>query len=321
MMKIVPYDQSFEQEWDNFCCISANATFLHTRRFLRYHGAKFKDRSLLLFEDQRLVGIFPAAESPNENSVVISHPGITYGGIVHNGWLNGARMLELMSILFSYYKNLGYKKIQYKTLPYIYSLVPSQDDSYGMFRFGAKCIRCELSSTIDLNNRRELSERRKRSLKKSKQCVQVSNDNNNLQRLWAVLSKNLDEKYNAKPVHSYREMKYLSDLFPDNISISCAMLNEELEAGVVVFKTKNVWHAQYIASSELGYKNSALDAVFDSILAEARDSNIRYFDFGTSNENQGRYLNENLYRFKSEFGGGGVACEVFEVDLDDLSPL
>ena len=38
-------------------------------------------------------------------------------------------------------------------------------------------------------------------------------------------------------------------------------------------------------------------------------------DFGTSNENSGMYLNDGLYKYKTEFGGGGVVHEYFEFCL------
>ena len=70
---------------------------------------------------------------------------------------------------------------------------------------------------------------------------------------------------------------------------------------------------QYIASSELGNANSALDAVFQKIISSAKDNEVRYFDFGTSNENEGKILNNGLYKFKTEFGGGGAVHEYYEI--------
>ena len=86
-------------------------------------------------------------------------------------------------------------------------------------------------------------------------------------------------------------------------------------AGVVLFNSTNVWHAQYIASNEIGYSLSALDAIFESLIDVAKTSGALYFDFGTSNEQDGLVLNDGLYRFKSEFGGGGMAHEYYELVL------
>jgi hypothetical protein len=93
------------------------------------------------------------------------------------------------------------------------------------------------------------------------------------------------------------------------------MMDGRVEAGVVLFTSTNVWHAQYIASSEKGYAVSALDVVFETAIDDASKACVRYFDFGTSNEEGGFVLNEGLYRFKSEFGGGGVAHEYYELVL------
>jgi hypothetical protein len=46
------------------------------------------------------------------------------------------------------------------------------------------------------------------------------------------------------------------------------------------------------------------------------DLGARYFDFGVSNEQEGRILNEGLYRFKTSFGAGGVAQEFYKVELN-----
>ena len=108
-IEIVPYTPANETVWDEFCAGAVNATFLHTRRFLSYHGDRFKDMSVLMMESGKPVGLFPAAESLSDSKVVISHPGITYGGIVHRGWLSGIRMIEAFTALSEYAAQAGAK--------------------------------------------------------------------------------------------------------------------------------------------------------------------------------------------------------------------
>ena len=76
-----------------------------------------------------------------------------------------------------------------------------------------------------------------------------------------------------------------------------------------------VSHSQYIASSDTGHAVNALDMVFEYCIDESTSLGKRYFDFGISNENGGKVLNEGLYTFKSEFGAGGVVHEFYELDL------
>jgi hypothetical protein len=314
-IELVRYELRHAEAWDSFCKEAANTTFLHTRRFISYHGERFKDLSVLVMDAGKLVGVFPAAEATSNPGMVASHPGITYGGLVHDGKLAGNRMVEVLEAVVQHYAKEGYRGLLYKPLPYIYATVPSQDDLYALFRLGAQRVRCDLSCCIDLIARRSVSERRRRALKKAQAGVKLANNPSLLGDLWSVVEQNLARKHNASPIHSFEEMVLLQERFPENIKVRCALINGIVEAGVVFFNSSRVWHAQYIAASEAAYQVSALDAVFDEAIVEALNCGARYFDFGTSNEDDGKVLNDGLYRFKSEFGGGGVAHEFFELTL------
>lgn len=302
--------------WDDFCQKAGNATFLHTRKFLGYHGTRFRDESILILRDNgTIVAALPAAIDPLDIGTVVSHPGATYGGLIHQGWLTGSRMVEAFYYLKRHYASLGFKRFVYKALPYIYSLTPAQDDLYAMFRNGANLVRCDLSCTIDLSYRRPPSDRRRRNLKKALRSVNVSSDPTLIGALWLVISDNLAREHQTTPVHSLEELSKLLSLFPNNIKVLCAEIEHQVVAGIVLFNSSSVWHAQYIASSEKGYQVSALDAIFEKAIELATSERMRYFDFGISNEDNGRTLNDGLHRFKSEFGGSGVVHEFYEMDL------
>lgn len=320
-LELIPYGNQYAEAWDEFCLYAQNATILHTRRFLGYHGERFTDTSLLVQDSGKLVGLFPAAQSLSDTTLIVSHPGITYGGLVQQGKLGGLRMISLLETIIEYYANTGYSYLHYKPVPFVYSTALAQDDLYALFCLGAKRVRCELSCSIDLQSQRTLSERRRRGLKKAQAAVVLSSDSKYLPDLWRVISNNLARRHNAQPVHSLEELLLLHRLFPDQIQSRCALIDGVVEAGVVFFNAARVWHAQYIAASEVAYDVSALDAVFDGAIQEARQSGARYFDFGTSNENNGLVLNDGLYRYKSEFGGGGLVHEMYELDLTQCSRL
>lgn len=314
-IELMPFEELHTETWDEFCNDCINATMLHSRRFLSYHGETFMDQSLLIMDSGQLIGLLPAARSKFDQSVVVSHPGITYGGIIHQGRLTGNRMIVALNAIKAHYANVGYRRLQYKTVPVIYSSTPAQDDSYALWRVGAERIRCDLSCCIDLAARLPLNKRRHRALKKALSAVSLSDDPKLMDELWLIISENLARKHSAKPVHSIDELNLLRDRFPDQIKVQCALINGAVEAGVIFFNTARVWHAQYIAASEAAYKVSALDAVFNVSINQAQKLGVRFFDFGTSNEDSGKILNEGLYRFKAEFGGGGVAHEFYEIML------
>lgn len=314
-IKIVPYEPKYADIWDLFCASAQNATFMHTRKFLNYHRDRFKDESLLFYKEKKILGLLPAAQSLENINEVISHPGITYGGILHDGEITGTIMLEVFSMLIEYYRIKGYSSLFYKAIPFIYPIKPSQDDLYALFRFRASIKRCDLSCALDLSVSNSLSNRRMRGVKKASQSVIISNSLSLLPNLYEVIEENLDRKYSASPVHSFLELAELAKKFQKEIQLRCAIFENKVEAGVIFFISENVWHAQYIAASKIGYKISALDAVFYASIEEARASGIRYFDFGTSNEANGTVLNAGLYTFKSEFGSSGVAHEFYEINL------
>ncbi|HTJ93777.1 MAG TPA: GNAT family N-acetyltransferase [Pararobbsia sp.] len=309
----LPNDAS---QWDDFCARSYGATFLHSRLFLSYHGDRFVDRSIVIEDDGNWLGVIPAAQHPAEHDVVVSHPGITYGGVLHHGQLRGAKMLSALDAAATLWHSAGFARLQYKAVPHIYQVAPAQEDLYALFRAGAIRYRCDLSSCIDLRHRLSVSDRRIRAQKKAQRAgVRVTTGNEHLDAVWRVLEENLQRRHGTKPVHTIDEITTLAVRFPDQIRVTAATLGDEVAAGVVVFLSDTVAHAQYIASSEAGNDVNALDLVFESVIEQSQLAGKRYFDFGVSTENQGHTLNEGLNRFKNEFGAGGVAYEFYEWNL------
>lgn len=316
-LSVRPYSTTDADAWDDFCAGALQSTLLHTRRFLSYHGNRFTDRSLIIEDEDKCVGLFPAALSPSDTTCVVSHPGITYGGVLHQGSLCGERMVAALTEICRYYRAQGKEKLTYKAVPSLYHRAPAQDDLYALFRLGAVRRRCDLSCTIDLQHRLPVSERRRRGLNKARKIgVEVVEGSQHLPALWEVLTENLARKHGVNPVHSLEEILLLAGRFPDHIRCVCARLDGRVIAGVLLFITPTAQHAQYIASSDKGYEVAALDLLFEYSIETAGDQGTLWFDFGISTENQGMVLNDGLFRFKSEFGGGGAVHEFYELNLN-----
>src|SRR5437870_5605049 len=162
------------------------ATFLHSRRFISYHRDRFVHRSLLLRDARsRLVGVFPAATDPTNEGRVVSHPGITYGGIVHRGVLAGAAMVRAVREIGACYARDGFKALRYQAVPGIYHERPSDDDVYALLSLGARLFRCDLSCAIDLSDRGRRNERRRRAERKaSEHGVEVAVGSEHVAELW-----------------------------------------------------------------------------------------------------------------------------------------
>jgi hypothetical protein len=309
--------------WESLVEKACNGTFLHTRSFISYHGERFSDRSLVLENRRkRIVGVFPAAEAPSNAEVIISHPGLTYGGIVHDGTLRGAAMIGALDAIASHYRGLGYRHLRYKAVPSIFHALPAEDDLYALFRLGARRHQCDLSVAIDLAERGRVTRRRLHSRRRAeREGVRVQEDWHEIAGFWRLLERNLASRHGASPVHSLAEIQMLHEKFPDAICLINAKIGADLVGGVLLFLSDRVSRAQYTATTERGRAVCATDLVMEHAIEIARKRGCRYFDFGTCTLDGGRSLHQHLYHFKASFGGGGVLYDHYELDLQLMRRL
>jgi hypothetical protein len=311
---IRPYDTADAAVWDDLVARSCNGTLLHTRRYLDYHGSRFRDRSLVI-EDGRgkIVGVFPAAES--SPSVVASHPGLTYGGVVHDGSVRGDRMLDVLRLVASRMEAQGYRDLLYKVVPFIYHGWPADDDRYSLSRMGGSS-ECDLSAAICIDHRGGVSHGRKSGRKLAARAgVKAQIGWERIDEFWALLAQALSERHQAAPVHSLEEINRLHDSFPKEILLCTALVDGSIAAGTVLYCAGPVVHTQYIASSSAGRAVSALDPVIEQSIEFAETHGYRYLDFGISNEGHGGALNTSLHDFKISFGAGAVIYEQIRLRL------
>ena len=314
---IRPFAEIESQAWDEMVARSCSGTFLHTRRFLAYHGDRFEDLSILVDDERgRLRAVLPAARDPLCAERIISHPGSTFGGLVHDPSLRGEKVVACLEEIRDHYRGLGFTTMRYRAVPTIYHRVPAQDDLYGLFRLHARRVRCDLSATIDLLARPALRENRRSARRRAERSgVRVEADWSLAEEFWGVLLEALAVRHGAAPTHTFEEIARLRERFPSNISLVAATVEGRVVAGAVLFRAPPTLHTQYLASNDLGRAVAALDPVIEASITLAVESGCRYFDFGHSNEEDGRILNDSLYEFKVSFGAGGVIHDHFELEL------
>jgi Acetyltransferase (GNAT) domain len=314
---VLSYQPMHAQAWEDLVGRSCNGTFLHTRRFLSYHGDRFLDRSVVLQDRAgRVTGVFPAAVSPACPEMIVSHPGLTYGGLVHDGSVRGASMIAALRGIAGHYRQLGYERLRYKAVPYVYHSAPADDDLYALFRLEGRRYRSDLSAAIDLSHRGRLRKDRLRC-RRTAEAAGVSTDESwdDIVGFWRILEANLARRHNTAPVHSLGEMQRLHDLFPDEIVLIVATVGKVLAGGAVLFAAGPVLHLQYTATTEQGRAACVTDPVMERAIDLARRRGHRFLAFGVSTPHEGRCLDEGLYEFKISFGAGGVVHDHYELDL------
>jgi len=312
MISIARYSKEKKSEWDHFIQTSRNGTFLFLRDYMDYHSDRFVDCSLMAYEDgDSLVAVFPAA---SKDSVLSSHSGLTFGGLVYNHHMKAELMLVLFDALLDFLRTHDFKRLVYKAIPHIYHRIPSEEDLYALFRNNAKLFRRDLSSTIRMTDQLTLSKGRRYALKQAERNKVVVETSADFESFMKLEAETLEANHQVRPVHSGDEMNLLAARFPDNIKLHLARHESKLVAGVLTFETDRVVHAQYIAASDLGKQIGALDSIINSLIKRYAGDK-EYFDFGISTEKDGTFLNTGLIANKESFGARAIAYDSYELEL------
>lgn len=308
-MKCIAYKAEYRAAWDDWVDSSRTPLFFFKRDFMEYHSDRFQDSSLMFYEDEKLVAIFPASRTGDQ---LVSHEGLTFGGMLFNPKVRADLVISVFDALLKHARFIGCKKIIYKAIPYIFSNQGSQEDLYALTLMGAKLVRRDLSSVIHLNNRPKLSKGRKWLIARAKKMKiepSVSEDWDGFHKLLCAALK----PHSAVPVHSVEELRLLHSRFPNNIKLKVIVAHENLVAAALLFHFNDVTHTQYLATNEEGKDMGALDALVESCIQESEAKGDRFFSFGISTENAGKFLNSGLINQKENFGARGLVLDFYEV--------
>lgn len=319
------YNPDDKKLWNDFVAASRNATFLFSRDYMDYHADRFADHSLIALRNGRVAALLPAHA---DGDTLCSHRGLSYGGwILPPAHPDMSEYLAMWQAWTDYCRSHGFKAIDYKPLPSIYTRAPSDEDRYALWRFGAQITECSPSATIDLDANPGLDKLRRRNLRAASALplvIERADSPDDYAHYHRVLSDCLSARHGARPVHTLAEMQLLAGRFPysphttGSISLWVARLDGNIDAGVWLFATARTLHAQYIATTPRGRDNALLTPLFDHLITNARQlfgSGIRYFDSGISTEDHGRIINPGLYRQKASFGATAALTTRYTLPL------
>jgi hypothetical protein len=318
--KVQRYQSSQYNDWNTFVANAKNATFLFHRDFMEYHENSFDDFSLMIFDEkEKLVAVLPAHKL---GKTLYSHQGLTYGGLVLSSKIILSEVVLIVKNILEFLHKNTISRVELKIIPSIYNTFPSDEMEYICFLLDAKLDRRDALAVLDITNQISVSRVRKRGIEKGKVNSLVVKEENDFTSFWNVLLiPNLKERYNAKPIHSLAEITYLKSKFPKQIKQYNVYQNDKIVGGVTVFETNNVIHPQYISgnkafNNELG----GLDFLYHHLISSVY-KNEKYFDFGISNENQGRQVNESLHYWKESFGARTIVQNFYSIETDSFSKL
>ena len=311
MVRTERYRPRHLDDWDAFIDRSRNSTFLIKRKFMDYHSERFEDHSIVALLDDRIVAALPANK---DGSVLVSHAGLTYGGLILDRDLASKQAIAAFNACVNHARAAGFRQIIYKPSPYIYHSQPSEEDLYCLFLHGAKLTATGLSSVIPIQRRPEISTIRRKQLALANRKGVTVERGENWSEAWRLLSQVLEQRHGALPTHSLDDILLLSSRFPNEIELYVAHHDQRLIAMLVSFDCGRTVHVQYISASVAGRKLGGVDAIIHHLINE-RFPNRDWLDFGVSTEQGGRHLNEGLLNHKESFGARTILYNQYQLQI------
>ena len=305
--------------WNKVVANAKNATFLFHRDFMEYHSDRFQDFSLLIFdENQNLKAILPANRLED---VVYSHQGLTYGGLILNEKTKLQEVIEITFNLLHFLNENEISTLNLKQLPSFYAKFPSEEMEYLSFIINAKLVRRDSLSVLDLKTNYKFSKDRKQAINRGVKNELIVKEESSFELFWnEILIPNLKQKHQAKPVHTIDEITFLKSKFPKNIRQFNVYKEDKIVTGTTIFESENVAHSQYISGNSDKNELGSLDFLHNYLLKEVFFKKD-YFDFGISNENQGRNINQGLLSWKESFGARTFVQNFYEIETKNYSLL
>jgi len=312
------YTAPDSDNWNAFINKAKNATFLFHRDYMDYHADRFEDHSLIILDNEKWVAVLPANITGGS---VFSHQGLTYGGLIYDHKMKLSVVVNVVRDVVKFLASNGVEKLHLKLMPSIYHDKPSEELNYVLFPADAKLVRRDSLSVLDMSKPYAPTPDRQKCIRRGEKNELEIKEEPNFKLFWnEILIPNMNSKHGVNPVHSVDEIEKLHRHFPDNIRHFNVYHKEAIVAGTTIYVTKNVIHPQYISGQ--GFKNElgSLDFLYNHLITNVFPDH-RYFDFGISNEANGKKINEGLLFWKESFGTGTVVQDFYEVGTSNYKLL
>ncbi|MDT0556724.1 GNAT family N-acetyltransferase [Patiriisocius hiemis] len=244
---------------------------------------------------------------------MISHAGLTYGGIIHkpNEYLEVVE--SVFHCLLEFLKSNDFLELRVKLPPYFYHTKYTTAQDFLFFINGVNSYKRDINFVVPLNNI-NLHKSKSKAQKNGTFSSLELKEEDSLDAFWnSVLIPVLKTNYNSTPVHSLEEIKLLKQKFPTNIVQFNAYQGENIVAGMTLFISGKVVKSQYGVVTTVGKKYKALDYIYLELYKKYKELGYLYFDLGTTTTKDG--YNSGLTRYKEELGGNPVNLDYYSLKI------
>ncbi len=320
-LEVRRFQAADERHWEEFVQRANNGTLFHERRFLSYHPPeRFRDHSLLLWREGRLLALFPAAERQvNGERWLVSHPGASYGGPVYLPDLTFRQSFDCVAALKAYAQAQGFHRLVLTLPPAIYQQRVSQYIDFALLKHSFSYLKREVSSMLEIAHSDEailaaFRPTHRTAVRKAQRAGVEIRQSEDWAEFYQILQRNLKIRHGVAPTHTLEELLRLKELYPERILLFGSYWQGRLTAGVVLFLVNSrVALAFYISHDEAFQHLRPLNLLFYRVLCWCREQGYTYLDFGIFTVDM--EPNFGLARFKENFGASGVFRDTFICDL------
>lgn len=325
IVKLKDAQESLKERVDQFICSNTTTgEFINCIEYLSYHPKeRFTDDSIIVVDEESMMvrGVMMAARSNEDKYTVISHPGTTFAGPIISYREGIGRSSCILAAMLDYYER-EYDCIQIRGIPEAYSGQPCARIEFFLESRGYVCKAKGLSNVVDLTGLHTESDlltlywtKRRNQVKRviKSECFQVQRGEIIRKDVWDNLSRNLKMRFQTWPTHSFNEINDLQNRFPNRIVPYYACTYDgKYGAFALVYKFKHVYHTQYLDLNYECAKDYPNLLLIHELMRDAIHHQYSVFSFGVSTEKEGAILNEGLFEYKVQFGGGEIRMPFYE---------
>jgi hypothetical protein len=327
MISIKKYTEKLNNIWDDFIFNSNNGTIFHTQQFLSYHqNKKFTNHSLLFFDKDILLAVLPASIIKNNNQKILcSHPGASFGGMVYSQNLNFITYNNIISCLEQYCIKKKFDIIRLINTPNIYH--KTKDDSFNYLLQWREFIQKEtyishyLENNFEIKTLTLLHKRKQRYIKNIIQNNKFSYKADQSFNLFYPILLQSKKLFKTFPTHSLEELFLLKKEFPEKIHLLLFYDYQTVVGGSVLFFTTNNTVLIFYNAINPKYKQSHLSTYqLYECMRFAKKNNKKIIDFGVSHTPETKNPLDpkfSLIQFKEHFSAKGVLRIVYEKALNE----
>lgn len=315
-------DEIEEQVWEQFITNSNNGTMFSRPRFYHHHDNPVPVRFIGCYEGEDLVA--GLIGSFNEDNTEFSSPAkASYGGLILPP-VAFSETEKALTVVLEYFKTMDIHRIQLTFPPLLYQRQITQDLDFLLRYHGFRESQVLISSivTTDEYSEETISRDNWKSIKKARNSGIHIGPLDDFEAFYEMLLQN-KSKFNLKPTHSLSEIKTLFKLFPEEMDLTGAWLDDKLIAATMTMHCHpRVLLVFYICSLTKYKRYRPVNLMMHKICLRAKQEGISAVDFGVSMETD--TVNpmdprRSLIYFKEHFDTHGFLRTRYEWRRDQLT--